>query len=71
MKIKIIKWKEGLKKVGLNKYLRNKYGFSIAEAKHIVDEILSGNEVVLEINENEFNDISEFGLVIEPCKKQA
>lgn len=65
MQIKITNWKEGFKKVGFNKYLRNNYGFSIAGAKQIVDQILSGQEIILEIQESEFDDIVDFGLVVE------
>ena len=40
-------WKPGFDKVGMNRLLREQFGYSLGEAKHAVDEMLENREVRL------------------------
>lgn len=48
MKIMIYGWNSGFSKISLNRYLRENFYFSIAEAKEITDKIVNGDIVELE-----------------------
>jgi ribosomal protein L7/L12 len=48
-KVVLTGWKAGLKKVSLTTLLREQAALSLADAKHRVDALLTGDEVILEI----------------------
>ena len=57
--IQITSWESGFNKVEFNKMLRRKYGYNIAEAKKIVDDILNNKTVSIE-----FNNMEEANLIL-------
>lgn len=68
MNIIITGWKDGFRKVELNKILRKHYGFSIKESKDIVDAILRGEKVVLKVEslEDFQSKVIGIGICFEP-----
>lgn len=57
--VKIIGWNKGFNKVQFTLLLRGQVGYSLSAAKHIVDEILSGSVVNVEIEESYFFEFIE------------
>lgn len=53
MKIIIYGCKEGFNKVTFNKFLRSSLSYSIYDAKKIVEKIISGEKVILQIEYDE------------------
>jgi ribosomal protein L7/L12 len=51
--VKIIGWKEGLKKISMTKLLQKRLGINLAQAKDITDDVLYGKTIVLNINTDE------------------
>jgi ribosomal protein L7/L12 len=49
-------WKSPFNKVGLNRLLRAKAGLSLGEAKHIVDNVLEGIEVPIDVDSRKLAD---------------
>lgn len=49
-------WNKGFNKVEFNRYLRANYGYSIKDAKKIVDDIINNNTVYLH-SDNQILDL--------------
>ncbi len=47
--ITITNWNEGFNKVQFNKFLRGQLSYTIHDAKKAVENILNGEEVILEL----------------------
>jgi ribosomal protein L7/L12 len=47
--IKLTGWQVGMRKISLTKLLQDKGGLSLANAKRVVDDILDGREVSLQL----------------------
>ena len=45
--ITLIGWKTGFDKIGLNKMLRDQFGYSLGDAKAAVDAVLQNHEINL------------------------
>ena len=58
VKIVLHSWREGLKKVSLDKLISQKLGFSLKIAKSFVDDLLDDKEVVIEVADE--NTAQEF-----------
>ena len=67
MKITIIGWEKGFKKVSFNQFLREQYGYSIKESKDIVDKILNEERVTLHVDQTEGFEkkAARYGIVYE------
>lgn len=50
IQIRFTGWKPGLRKVTLDKLLREKVPMPLADAKRVVDRMLEGEEVVVEVD---------------------
>ncbi len=50
-------WNVGFKKVGLTKFLRYDFGYSLSEAKAITDSVLDGKSAALEIPEEYIDEL--------------
>jgi ribosomal protein L7/L12 len=49
--LRIIGWKEGLKKVSMTKLLQERLGLSLSHAKKITDDVLDGKTIFLNIED--------------------
>lgn len=67
MKIKLIGWMVGFNKVRFNRLLRSEFGFSIFDAKNIVDRLLVNEcvDIILDAKEETISNIKSLGVVIE------
>ncbi len=67
MKVTITGWEKGFKKVSLNQFLREQYGYNIKESKGIVDKILNAEKVTLNVDQiEEFEKkATDIGIVYE------
>jgi len=52
VKISLIGWRKGLRKIQLVSLLRKHCGYTLSEAKRQVDKLLSGSLVAIEIDES-------------------
>jgi hypothetical protein len=52
-------WKVGFDKVGLNRLLRDQFGFSLGDAKSAVDTIVENKEIKLSVSDEGLISIHE------------
>lgn len=57
--VKLTGWRVGLKKISLAKTIQDAVGGSIFDAKKIVEKVLSGEDVHLEITDEAFEGFLE------------
>lgn len=50
MKVKLKGWRSGLQKVSVAKTLREQTGLGLAESKHVVDDLLDGEQISLDVD---------------------
>ena len=48
-KMRVAGWEPGLQKVKFNKLLQEQVGYSLREAKHVVDGIVNGEEQLIDV----------------------
>ena len=64
MIVKVYGWERGFSKVYFNRHLRNYLGYSIQEAKDVVDTIMNGGNVELEYTDVDLDEIKKIYAVI-------
>lgn len=67
--IVVIGWKPGFDKIGMNKLLRDQLGYSLGDAKYIVDAIIENKATELvvpsEVFEQIMSDLINLGSVLQ------
>jgi ribosomal protein L7/L12 len=63
-------WKPGLKKISLNRLLRENAGLSLSDAKNVVDELLDGKSAIVKIPSSDvaaqfLRDATDVGAICE------
>lgn len=74
-KITFIGWKPGFNKVDMTKLLRNSADVSLGDAKKIVDSILEGKHVSIQVELEEvaiiiFNEAAALGAIVEIASQE-
>jgi len=47
--VRLTGWREGMRKISLTKFLQAELGLSLAASKQVVDDVLEGRQVLLDI----------------------
>lgn len=51
-RITVVGWRPGLDKIALNRLLRDECGYSLGDAKKVVDKILENQEIDLAVQDS-------------------